>query len=118
MLARLAALLQHALDDTAGNLHAEPGHRGAIGQREDVRRLQRFIERVDERLPDGHARQQAVDPAAHVHHLQGQMAFGRSQNTEARLVVGSRRGETTRDQLVVQDQRQRSTHRVSPSSRR
>ncbi len=50
LLACGTAFLQLPLDDAAGNLQAEARHRGAIGKREDVGRLQRFGVRVDECL--------------------------------------------------------------------
>ena len=54
--ARLPALLEHPLDHAPGHLHAEVGHRGAVGKREDVRRLERLVRGIHERLADRHLR--------------------------------------------------------------
>ena len=92
VLACLPSLLEDPVDLASRDHHPELRHRGAIGQREDVRRFQRLVERVDERLAHHDPRQQSVDASADLHRLQWQMTLLRPQRTEARLVVGHAKG--------------------------
>ena len=81
LLARRAALVDDAFDDAPGDLHAEAVHRRAIGQREDVRRLDRDAGRVDERLRDLDRRDHAGDARVDVHRASA--AAGRARCASA-----------------------------------
>ena len=103
-LAGRGALLQLALDDPAGDLELEARHGGAVGQREDVGRLQRLVEHVDERLADRHLGEQAVDAGVDVERLQRQAAARRRREVgrrdvrcDVRCNVSCRRGNVRRE---------------------
>ncbi len=83
-----AALLQHALDDAAGDLQAEARHGRPIRQRKDVGRFERFGVGVHERLSHVNAGEQAVDGRVHVERLERQRPAGGVQGAEAGLGVG------------------------------
>ena len=68
-----AALLQDALDDAAGDLHAKTGHGRTVRQWEDVGGLERLVESVHEDLPNRHARQQPVDAGSDLQRLERQL---------------------------------------------
>ena len=90
VFARLSALFQHSLDDPAGNLHAKTGHGRAIGQREDVRRLERLVERVHEDLPHRDRHKSPSMRASTSIDSSGKLPALRSQRAETRLVpIGS-----------------------------
>lgn len=84
---RLTALLEHPLDDAAGDLHAESRHGGAVGQWKDVSCLERLAGAIHERLADRHLRQQPVDPAVHIQRHKRQPAAGGLQCPEAGVVL-------------------------------
>jgi hypothetical protein len=105
MFARLAALLEDALDLSSGDRHPELRHRRPVGQGEDVGRLDRLIEGIHERLAHHHARQQPVDPAADVHGLEGEVALLGPQGPEPALIIFDR-GRDGAGQFGVRDRRQ------------
>lgn len=61
-LTGFSPLFQVAFHDAAGDFHAEGGHGRAIGQREDVGRLQCLVERVAIGLPHADFGRQARNP--------------------------------------------------------
>ncbi len=62
---------QRPFNDAAGDFHAEMRHRGAVGQREDVGRLEWLALGVDESLGQHGFGGQTVDPRAHIDGTQG-----------------------------------------------
>ncbi len=105
--ARLGAFLQLGLDRAAVGGHRHAGHRGAVRQREDVRRLERGVVRVEEVLRDHGAGDQPADRGATSSRSSGRLprsvcsAASPLSSTASRSSPGSRVGRTVMTRLLT-----------------